>query len=83
MATGSLIFDKYAVIEKLEKRGFTHEQAAGIAEVLAEPDASALATKLDLQVLKTDLRRPYIVRPGVSSASSSPKARLSWPCSST
>ena len=57
MATGSLIFDKYAVIQKLQKCGFTHDQAEGIAEVLAEPDASALATKLDLQVLKTDFEK--------------------------
>ena len=36
---------------------FTHVQAETSAEVLANPDASALATKLDLQVLKTDFER--------------------------
>ena len=36
---------------------FTHVQAETSAKVLANPDASALATKLDLQVLKTDFER--------------------------
>jgi hypothetical protein len=57
MANATIIYDKYAVIQKLQKRGFTHEQAQGISEVLAEPDASSLATKLDLQVLKTDFEK--------------------------
>jgi hypothetical protein len=57
MANATTMYDKYAVIQKLQKRGFTHEQAQGIAEVLAEPDASSLATKLDLQVLKTDFEK--------------------------
>jgi hypothetical protein len=58
MATNATsLYDKYAVIQKLQKRGFTHHQAEGIAEVLADPDASALATKLDLQVLKTDFEK--------------------------
>jgi hypothetical protein len=58
MATNATsLYDKYAVIQKLQKRGFTHQQAEGIAEVLANPEASALATKLDLQVLKTDLEK--------------------------
>jgi hypothetical protein len=57
MANATSLFDKYAVIQKLQKRGFTHEQAEGIADVLANPEASALATKLDLQVLKTDFEK--------------------------
>jgi len=58
MATNATaIFDKHAVIQKLQKRGFTHDQAEGIAEVLADPDASSVATKLDLQILKTDFEK--------------------------
>lgn len=57
MANAATMYDKYAVIQKLQKSGFTHAQAAGIAEVLAEPDAAMLATKLDLQVLKTDFEK--------------------------
>jgi hypothetical protein len=57
MANVALIYDKHAVIQKLEKRGFSHDQAEGIAEVLTEPDASQLATKLDLEVLKTDFEK--------------------------
>ena len=37
MAINATIYDKYAVIQKLQKRGFTHEQAEGIADVLAPP----------------------------------------------
>ena len=54
MATAGIVYDKHSVIQKLQKRGFSHDQAEGIAEILADPDASMLATKLDLQVLKTD-----------------------------
>jgi len=43
------MYDKYAVIQKLQKRGFSHDHA--------DPDASMLATKLDLQVLKTDFEK--------------------------
>jgi hypothetical protein len=57
MANAATIYDKYAVIQKLQKGGFTHVQAETIAEVLANPDASALTTKLDLQVLKTDFEK--------------------------
>ena len=51
------MYDKYSVIQTLQKRGFTQTQAEGIAEVLVNPDASQLATKLDLQVLKTDFEK--------------------------
>jgi hypothetical protein len=57
MAHAGILYDKHAVIQKLQKRGFSHEQAEGIAEVLADPDASALATKLDMQILKTELEK--------------------------
>jgi len=57
MANAATAYDKYAVIQKRQKRGFSHDEAEGIAEVLADPDASSLATKLDLQVLKTDFEK--------------------------
>jgi hypothetical protein len=57
MANAAIVYDKYSVIQKLQKRGFSRDQAEGIAEVLADPDTSALATKLDLQVLKTDFEK--------------------------
>ena len=57
MADAATMYDKYAVIQTLQKRGFTQSQAEGIAEVLTNPDASQLATKLDLQVLKTDFEK--------------------------
>ena len=57
MANVASIFDKYGVIQKLQKRGFSHEQAEGIAEVLTEFDSSQLATKTDLQSLKLDFEK--------------------------
>jgi hypothetical protein len=57
MAHAGILYDKHAVIQKLQKRGFSHELAEGIAEVLADPDASSIATKLDLQILKTDVEK--------------------------
>ena len=57
MANASLAYDKYTVIRKLQKGGFSPAQAETIADVLTNVDASALATKLDLQVLKTDFEK--------------------------
>ena len=57
MANATFIYDKYSVIQKLQKGGFSHAQAETIADVLSNPDASALPTKLDLQVLKTDFEK--------------------------
>jgi hypothetical protein len=49
MANAGILYDKYAVIQKLQKRGFSHEQGEGIADVLTGSDVSQLATKLDLE----------------------------------
>ena len=43
------------MVGKLQQRGFSAQQAEGIAEALRELDVSALATKSDLQELKVDL----------------------------
>ena len=50
-----VIRDTHKLIGKLQQRGFSAQQAEGIAEALREVDASALATKVDLQELKVDL----------------------------
>ncbi len=49
MGNAATMYDKYSVIQKLQKRGFTHDQAEAIAEVLTNSDVSQLATKLDLE----------------------------------
>jgi hypothetical protein len=49
MANNAIPYDKYAVIQKLQKRGFSHDQAEGIAEVLSESDTSQVVTKFDLE----------------------------------
>jgi hypothetical protein len=50
MAHAGILYDKYTVIQKLQKRGFSHEQAEGIAEILTDSDTSAVVTKADLEV---------------------------------
>jgi hypothetical protein len=57
MVTTGIVYDKYSVIQKLQKSGFTRDQAEGIAEVLAAPDTSTLATTADLQELKVELTK--------------------------
>ena len=37
------------MIQKLQKRGFSHDHAEGIAEALSSVDLSELATKADLK----------------------------------
>lgn len=49
MANATFAFDKYSVIQKLQKRGFSHDQAEAIAEALQEFDTSDLVTKADLR----------------------------------
>jgi hypothetical protein len=55
MANAGILYDKYTVIQKLQKRGFSHEQAEVVGEVLTEADLSSLATKSDLKDLKLDM----------------------------
>ena len=49
MANPALMYDKHSVIQRLQKRGFSDEQAEGIAEVLSDTDLSQLVTKFDLE----------------------------------
>ena len=52
-----VVLDTHRLIGKLQQRGFSAQQAEGIAEALRELDASSWATKSDLQELKIDLVR--------------------------
>jgi len=49
MADAALKYDKYTIIQKLEKRGFSQSHAEGIAEALTSVDVSELVTKSDLK----------------------------------
>jgi hypothetical protein len=59
MANAATIYDKYAVIQKLQKRGFSNDHAEGIAEALASVDLSDLATKNDLKDLEMRLYKYF------------------------
>lgn len=50
-----VIRDTHKLVAKLQQRGFSAQQAEGISEALRELDATALATKSDLQEIKIDL----------------------------
>lgn len=51
-AMNTIAFDTLKLSRKLESAGFTHEQAAGAAEALAETLGESLATKTDLRELE-------------------------------
>lgn len=59
MATDTIIIDKYGFIQTLEKKGFTHNQAEGIAEAVSGVALAQLVSKADLRdslaQLKIDL----------------------------
>jgi hypothetical protein len=52
---GFVIRDTHKLIAKLQQKGFSPQQAEGIADALKEVDASALVTKTDPQEVKLDL----------------------------
>ena len=52
---GFVIRDTHKLIAKLQQRGFSAQQAEGITDALNRLYTSGLATKADLQELKTDL----------------------------
>ena len=52
---GFVIRDTHKLIAKLQQRGFSAQQAEGITEAIKEIDASALATKANLQELKVGI----------------------------
>ena len=50
---GFVIRDTHKLIAKLQQRGFSAQQAEGITEAIKEIDAAGLATKTDLQELRS------------------------------
>lgn len=52
---GIVIRDTHKLIATLQQRGFSAQQAEGIADAIKEIDASTLTTKADLQDVKLDL----------------------------
>ena len=48
-------FDTHRVVTRLQERGFSEEQASGIAEVMQEFDLDHLSTKADLRELELRL----------------------------
>ena len=50
-----VIRDTHKLVGKLQQKGFSAQQAEGIADALRDLDGTALATKTDLQELKVDL----------------------------
>ena len=56
MTTGTIIIDKYGFIQTLEQKGFTHQQAEGLAEVVSGVALAQLASKADLRDAVSDLK---------------------------
>jgi hypothetical protein len=59
MANATLIIDKFTLVQKLEKRGFSHAQAEGIAEALSAVDLSEVPTRADLKDLELRLYKYF------------------------
>jgi hypothetical protein len=49
MATTTIVFDKFAFVQNLEKRGFTRSQAEGIADAVTDIALAQLVSKTDLR----------------------------------
>ena len=59
MANATLTVDKYSVVQKLEKRGFSQAQAEGIVEALEGINVVELATTNDLRELELRLYKYF------------------------
>jgi hypothetical protein len=55
----AVIFDTYKLVNMLIDRGFTQEQANGVREAVEQIDLSNLATKADLQSVKSDIKADF------------------------
>lgn len=53
---GFVIRDTHKLVAKLQQRGFSTQQAEGITEAIKEIDASSLATKEDINLLRHEVR---------------------------
>jgi hypothetical protein len=51
-----VIRDTHKLIAKLKQRGFSAQQAEGITDALKEIDATALATKEDIRVVRQEIQ---------------------------
>jgi hypothetical protein len=60
MSEAALKFDKYAIVQQLERRGLSHANAEGIAEALTAVDFSEVATKRDPKELELRMQRSRI-----------------------
>ncbi len=63
----TVTFDTLKLSRKLESAGFTHEQAVGAAEALADTLVDFVATKHDIELLRHDieiLKRDLTIRLG-------------------
>ena len=49
MTTDTIIIDKFAFVQGLEKRGFTRTQAEGIAETVTDIALAQLVSRTDLR----------------------------------
>jgi hypothetical protein len=56
MATNTIVIDKFAFVQGLEKRGFTRAQAEGIAETVNDIALAQLASKADLREALAELK---------------------------
>ena len=56
MAATTITFDKYAFVQRLEKRGFTRDQAEGIADTVTDIALANLVSKADLKEALSDLK---------------------------
>lgn len=61
MATETIVIDKYGFIQTLERKGFTHQQAEGIAEAVSGVALAQLTSKTDLREATADLKL-YILK---------------------
>ena len=52
----ALAFDTYAAVKKLKEAGFTEQQAEAQTALLTEVIAGELATKHDIETLRTDMK---------------------------
>jgi len=56
MATTTVLIDKFAFVQGLEKRGFTRAQAEGIADTVTDIALAQLVSKVDLREALSELK---------------------------
>lgn len=56
MATATVLIDKFAFVQSLEKRGFTRTQAEAIADTVTDIALAQLVSKVDLREALSELK---------------------------